>query len=650
MNRVRKSSVTRAVLLIGAAICLCFACFAAVFSKANYAHADVDGNFYFESVKVDVDVRRDKTFLVTETMQVGFKASGVNTGIIRDIQRVSKTTKFVNGKRVKGKNFIAKLTDVSVKINGGDAKVTRSLYDNGNFHSIKMQRPEGYFAAGTNLFELSYVYDMSDDRSRGFDDFTFDVLGYAMNTVRKFEATVAFPEGTDLSNVTLRTNHMLKFTPAEKRDETVEIGENAIYMRAYPNDSNKGYTVQVILPKEYFDVKLTFLWYYAVFAAATAAAVIAMIVLLLKNLPEKPLETVEFYPPEGVDLMHFAAIWCKKVKSKHAAALLLKWAGAGFIKIESDGRSNLTLYPCGKRTNGKDANGKRYCETSAESNYYRVLFSGIGGAGKFSTKYYKKNADKFQMTRLYDATKRLKEQGNVKYVGVPNDKIKPVFPVLSFIPTVLAIIYQSIAAGTFMPVFFLIFLAAGTVVSIAALHIKQPVIYLMTVFDYAIIFSAFLATIALPLYDYAKIIYLAPAIYALGNFLFPYLIFKRADEAQALYGKMLGFKRFLLYAELPRIQLMFDENPEYFADVLPYCLIMGISDIVKKRFSALEIKVPPYVAENIDTRKVASEMSYLSFKGTPHSSSGGGGSSSGGGGGHSGSSGGGGGGGGSRGC
>lgn len=648
---MRRTNVKKIILLIGAAICLVFACFAAGFSKNTYANADVDSNYYFESVKVDVDVRRDKTFAVRETMQVVFKASGVNTGFIRDIQRVSKTTKFVNGKKVAGKNFIAKLSDVSVRIDGGEAKVTRSLYDNGNFHSIKMQRPEGYFAADTNVFELSYIYDMSDDRARGFDDFTFDVLGYAMNTVHKFEATVTFPEGTDLSDVTFRTNHMLLFSPNQNKDEAVEIGENTLYMRAYPYAEGKGYTVQVILPKGYFDVKLTFLWYYAVFAALAAAAVIATIILLVKNLSKKPVETVEFYPPEGVSLMRFAAIWCKRVKSKHAAALLLKWAGSGFIKIERDGRNNLTLYPCGKRTNGKDANGKRYCENSAESNYYRVLFSGIGGGGKFSTKYYKKNADHFQKTRLYEATKRLKENGNTPPVSVPQDKIKLIFPVLSFIPTVLVVVYQSIAVRTFLPVFFLIFFAAGTVVSIIALHIKQPIIYLMPVLEYAIIYSAFVATVALPLYDYAKIIYLAPVIYALGNFIFPYLIFKRTDEAHALYGKMRGFKRFLLYAELPRIQLLFDDNPEYFADILPYCLIMGISDKVKKRFAALEIKVPPYVTENIDTRKVASEMSYLSFMGMPRSSSGGGGSSSGGGGGgHGGSSGGGGGGGGSRGC
>ena len=118
----------------------------------------------------------------------------------------------------------------------------------------------------------------------------------------------------------------------------------------------------------------------------------------------------------------------------------------------------------------------------------------------------------------------------------------------------------------------------------------------------------------------------------------------RTPQVMSDYGKMRGFKNFLLKAELPRVQALFDENPFYFADILPYCLIMGISDKVKNRFAALEVPVPDYIEHGMNLYLLSASIAHSCSAGAPRSSVGFGG------GGHGGSSGGGGGGGGSRGC
>lgn len=78
----------------------------------------------------------------------------------------------------------------------------------------------------THVFELSYIYDMGDDKISGCDDFTFDILGYAMAYVGEFKATITFPEDIDLSSVSLRTNDRQSWSPSA--EESVKINGNAI--------------------------------------------------------------------------------------------------------------------------------------------------------------------------------------------------------------------------------------------------------------------------------------------------------------------------------------------------------------------------------------------------------------------------------------
>ena len=93
--------------------------------------------------------------------------------------------------------------------------------------------------------------------------------------------------------------------------------------------------------------------------------------------------------------------------------------------------------------------------------------------------------------------------------------------------------------------------------------------------------------------------------------------------------------------------MLFDERPDLFAEILPYCYIMKITKRVEKRFKALGIAAPVW------TEGQSVYACTHAFSHAIASSGGGGGLSSGsggGGGGGGGSSGGGGGGGGSRGC
>ena len=241
----------------------------------------------------------------------------------------------------------------------------------------------------------------------------------------------------------------------------------------------------------------------------------------------------------------------------------------------------------------------------------------------------------------------LKLKGDAAPIMVPHSGLaKNLMPVFAFIPTLMLVAYTCIVGGVWLPLFFLIFMAAGTFTG-KMFQESLPSIFsifigVFPLMFYGFIYGMFATLFYMPLYDYCFLIYLAPAWWLFSILVAPFLMGRRMPEANALYGRMRGFKRFLLTAELPRIQLLFDENPDYFADILPWCYIMGISDKVKKRFEPLHVKMPDYVRYGVRISSIANSISRST--GTHSSSHGGGG----GGGGHGGSSGGGGGGGGSR--
>ena len=703
---MKKSKKLFAVILSVTVLLLALICvfFNGSTSSSDVAYAAsssaVDTNFRFTQIDVEIDVGKDKVYSVKETLKTYFARSDINRGIIRDIQHQTTTTRYIDGRKVKGKSFIAKLGSVKASLDGGSVRL--DVEDSADAYSVYMRKPNGYIDEGEHTFVLEYTYDMSDDKMVGYDDFIFDVLGYEMNETKLFNATITFPENIPADKVSVRTNNeghssIHKWEPYEDGDapESLQIEGNTIRMTAYPYAANKGYTVQVILPNGYFSAAaVTFYWYYIfVIIAAVTGFALALTFFLRFTLQGKTLEVVEYYPPEGLSVMEFSSIWHRGARGKDSAALILKWANLGLLTIERDGDKHLVLRP----TQVYDLNSfyinstkpqkgdvfselfdeedeiekpkgvattiqylksdAKYFDNIAEKTFYFRLFSGVGGEGIFSTRIFK-DTSRHNKSVLYEDIEELKKRGeDKKNLQGKAEDVRTALPFIGLIPTLAIVIYYSILSGQFFPLFFFIFMAAGTFVGV--MWRKTPQVFLMIIFPvvfYGVIYGVFAGLFALTAYDYAYLLWIAPAIWAACVFVLPFFVKgRRTGEAQKTYGRLKGFENFLLKAELPRIQLLFDENPEYFSDILAWCVIMGISDKVQKRFASLNFTVPAYIRDGIDVRWVCSCMHHCHFYGSPisHSSSsshGGGYSFGGGGGGHGGSSGGGGGGGGSRGC
>ncbi len=620
------------------AILMTAAIFAAVFPFVpdRASAVSVDDNYYFRSMDLSLEVGKDKTFRVTETMEVFYRYGGVNTGIIRDVQRFSRTTRRIDGETKEGGIYYADLTDVTVTLDGGPAKVTRSLYDEGQFHSVKMQRPDGLTfdssdEDGTHTFVLSYRYDVSDDDMGGFDDVTYDLLGYAMARCERFTATVVFPGEFDLTGYSVRSGSQF-FAPDAEKGEFVRMEGNTLSLCAVGRAAGSGLTLQALFPDGSFSLGgKHFFPAYLIACFALIAGMVGSFVLLWRYSPRKPIESVEFYPPEGMSLARYSAVWHGKAKRGDLAAYFLKWAADGCVRLTRDGRKHFTAEKTGELPEGAPAEE-------------RALFDGILRDGIFSTK----NVPMSQKRYYSGVLDGVETRANTPDPMVGNKKrFTTLIVVFSLLPMLGMLIYLCLMYQTFVPLFFLIFMAAGTAAGVSILG-SSGFTLIGLIFPAAFMgmpLFAICSTFYMPLYDYAFLLWVAVAWWAV-SFFFPSFYGRRTEEAQRLYGRMCGFKTFLLTAEVERIEALLKDRPDYFYSVIPYCLVMGIGKKIKERYGMLSDAFPEW--SDWDMVAISHVMvSATVYRSSSSSSSHGGG---GGGGGFGGSSGGGGGGGGSRGC
>lgn len=77
------------------------------------------------------------------------------------------------------------------------------------------------------------------------------------------------------------------------------------------------------------------------------------------------------------------------------------------------------------------------------------------------------------------------------------------------------------------------------------------------------------------------------AVSAFMMYAVPKILDLRTSEQLKIYGRIRGFKRFLLLAEVRQLEELVEDDPEYFYKILSYCYILGISEKLKPKFDRI---------------------------------------------------------------
>lgn len=625
-----------ALLVIAAALLLY-----AVIPHTDGTAANIkDANVEYKSVDKTIIIDGKKSCDITERITVGFRKSGINVGLSRNVSRVNKITRIVGGKKYVN-TTINKLQLYSVTLNG--AEEYSFVEERGDYYYINTGADGDYKQADFYVYEIHYRYDMSDDFIKRFDDFTFDIMDYGFRgAVGKFSAKITLPkeflgDKSIEEALTFRTNGMspLGYEAVNAAFDAETLTVSCSYGKL---DAGNGLTMQLILPQGYFDnVYKPVPLYWATLAVTLAAAVAIALIIITSRYVRGVVVVPEFYPPEGFSPLDVARSYRGSIRSKDFAALIISWANKGLVSIRLKGKKRVILkklksYDCKTVTDYSKHERDFFNRLFGFSNVYDTVAErrGVGDGGK---------------ERLYKAVKAL-------YKPKPEQTKELVIKrlavtALSLVPLIMCIIWHGAATGnssSYVMQFVLLFPLVAILVFI---YIPMPLLFKIA---WCAIFGGapfvVVITTLKSVYDIWFLSYIAAAIFILG-IASSLLVRSFGKEERRARGAVLGFKRFLVLAELDKLNALLEDNPEYFYDILPYCYVFGITKKMEKKFSALNVSPPKYFnggATAAVCHSISSSMRSVCGGGSSFGSGGSGGGGGGGGGG--GSSGGGGGGGG----
>lgn len=578
-----------------------------------YAKSSVD-NFYFPYYEVTLDVRDDNSFLITEKVTVhynqAYKIAGYTIGKHKGWVRAIPT--WANVSRNVGDDKKPTETYYEYKISG--LKCTQgklyNRYSDENFYYIEFGG-DSYVNIESDFEEeyvFSYEYKIGYDFLSEIDELYFNLHGSDHSTkVEEFKFTINMPHEFDESKIMFYVGEYGESEiPANIRYEVEgnTISNQVAFDAKLNGEENhgvigfepyEGLTIRCELPKGYFtSVNANVYedaWINIIGIVLTILCIIFVIILvIMKSGRNKPVVTVEFYPPDGITPADASYIASAKISAKQMTSLILYWASAGCVKINLDETNNPVSITKIKQL---PSTAKGY-----EKEIFDQMF--LQSSTYILSKYDYELARKFNqgandVKNILGDRYTTKSKLNVFLIGV-----------VAWLPILwLTILTYIIRAGDdFMAqlimanlyiliMFWLTWMVRRNVINSYKLKNKNwfrilnvlilTLYYLLSFVSY----SSQLDPWGLRYYAFVPFIVfmlLAVDVFGIGN-----TVLQINDSLRENYGKLIGFKNNIIKVEYEKMQMLLKEDPEYFYHILPYAYAFDITDEFVKNFEGLTI-------------------------------------------------------------
>ena len=646
-NRLHNWSVT--LLILGLISIIIFG-ISILINKANRLASTTSSSangFTIEQYKIVMNVNESNSVDVKEYITVNFYESG-HHGIYRFIPSwleytnkdgvtQSKQSKISNLKAV-GDKYTIDTVSGKQKIKIGDANYTLPI--------------------GNHTYEIDYTYDMGFDPYENFDEFIFHAFGdYWGTEIKNASIIIKLPKEFDYKN-------KVKFFADKYRKQDITsyvnyyVSGNTIYANLSSNyQLNSALTIDVELPDGYF-VKGSNNYGNTSLLLCAICILFAIISFVLwvkngKDLNKVP-ETVEFYPPEGLDAAEIGYLYKKDTGRKLSIALIIELASKGFIKIiESEDKKTQTII----KSNATDINKyiNREIKIFKLKEYKAHLFDAHHLETKIMKDYFPNNVNENIVTsnfdNFYENTKYLVDNGYIRidsdsineYSKEQLDTIQKELDLNEFkdkpkMTTNEEIVYNKLFEESDETVlsenkyFYKAFIEVGQNVR----NSFDDKINDLIAYKWMLITSlGFLICTILWGLSYCffedlnpklNLIYVVSFFSNILTFIFSILMKRKNSYGEQMKSKINGFKKYIELAEKNQIEMLVEQNPNYFYDILPYAYVLGVSKKWVEKFENIPIPTNDmgnFAYYNIDSINSLSDSVYIPSSSSSGSSSGG---------------------------
>lgn len=613
--------------------------------------------YVIDSYDIDIKVNENNTFDITETIVAYFNQP--KHGIYRNIP-LKNTIKRLDGTTSTNR---AKITNVKVS---EEASASKSMGE----YSLQIGS-EDKTITKEHAYKISYNYDIGKDPVKDYDELYYNIIGDEWDTViGNVTFKITMPKEFDFSKLGFSSglkgstnNENITYNVSDK---VIEGSYDAIL------SPGEALTVRAELEEGYFDRAghILKLGDYLIYLVPILFLAIAILLWYKLGRDEEVVETVEFYPPDGLNSLDVGFLYKGYADNTDVTSLLIYLANKKYIKIvETEKKSLFSNKKDFRIIKLKDYDGN----DENEKLFLRGLFK-----KKSSTKLsYSLSKNKNKLLEDNDTSEELNEvttsdlydsfyitMSTIIYnISNKRDKIfdikaskkSPYINLMIFLTYLIITVPPILSYGNtdelivalLFPSFgftFLFFALVGGEVNMPLINKKLSLV-ITKVFD--IMFGLFALV--------PGIFFLLPALLQEKLYLIGYLIGlgcvlglvicnkylpKRTPYGNKILGRIRGFKRFLETAEKDRLEAMVMQDPSYFYNILPYTYVLGVSDKWIKKFEAISIQAPNwYDGSSFDLdsfgsfmdstlSSAQSAMSYDSSGGSSGGGSGGGGGGS----------------------
>lgn len=500
---------------------------------SSYTATSTQNGYEITNYDVTIYVNEDNSYSITENIIAWFSSSATKHGIIRTIP-LKNTVRRTDGSTETNHAAVS-----NVQVN--DEFITSKK--NGNYQ-IKIGS-SSKTVSGAKRYIIKYNYTTGNDKNENFDELYFNIIGNKWDTyISNITFTIIMPKKFDSSKLGFSSGTYGSYNSS---NITYNVEGNTI-TGSYTGNSGtlspyQAITVRMELPEGYFTkqaLSFTFLD-IILFALPTIFIIIAIILWSKYGKDVKPVKTVEFYPPVGLNSLDVGYFYKGNVQSNHVISLLVYLANKGYLKIDEIEKSGifskqktfvitkLKSYDGGIETEERFFNGLFACGTN----------NTVTEADLKETFYLTINKVKASEKSLYEK-KIYQPQAN---------KMMLITGIMTAI------------------IFSLAFLKMVKIVEEDYITEAENVLNII------------------------ECLYLIASSIVLG--IFTAIMKNRSPYGTEILGKIQGFRDFLQTAEKEKLERLCEENPTYFYDILPYTYALDVSKVWMKKFESMAIEPPP---------------------------------------------------------
>ena len=548
-------------------------------------------DYVIDAYDIHVKLKENNEMEITEKLTVWFNEP--RHGIYRTLP-LRNTVRRMDGTTT---NNRAKVKDVSVSEN----YETETESDNLKIRIGDADRT----VTGEHNYTISYTYKLGKDPLEGKDEYYYNLVGsewtspiggitFTIEMPKDFDETkLGFSAGwarsADSTGVTWKVNGL---TITGNYNGILEPGQALTVRTELP----EGYFVDAGFENRVLDI--------ICFGLLILFLLISLFLWFKFGRDDMVVETVEFYPPDGINSLDAGYYYRGEVGSQDVTSLLIYLANQGYLQIEETEEKGVFR----KKKTFRIIEARAYDGTDPnEKTFMTGLFKGVKKkegalrsvtAGQLYDSFY--TTTNSIMKKEREKSKKLFENNTggksalIMLMILASAVLICIPPILTYdMPATLAIvIFPIIGFG----------ICFGTILGgkgkgrRKGKQKKGTLLPSIIAVGFGLAFGVIpLVALLIPLLE-ENTFHMAGFFVGVACIIGMIICFvfmpKRTPFGIEMLGRLEGFRNFLEVAEKQQLEQLVMEDPQYFYKILPYTYVLGVSDKWISKFEAINMEAP----------------------------------------------------------